>query len=269
MKSLCKGGEGRENGNENEKAGATECTTGCSYGLTLQNLAPGCWGLACALWNEHAGYTSRANNVASCPLKNETPPLVEAQTQRLVSYGRQMLSTKGRERGNPTAKLMWDHLNYYLFHNRKYTAGLVLRGILRSAAAAVVVVVFFFLARTGLGDVTARLISFVGQSVYEWEPVELHNQSLFPCVLSVSTPPHYRQTAPPVVSPFPHSLRLLLLSAGEQKTTETPMKWWALLIAHLLDFFLDWKHFLCCLSLYAFCTTSSLSYCTNCIVTHS
>lgn len=30
MKSLCKGGEGGRGG-ENEKAGATECTTGCSY----------------------------------------------------------------------------------------------------------------------------------------------------------------------------------------------------------------------------------------------
>lgn len=71
-----------------------------------------------------------------------------------------------------------------------------------------------------LGDVTARLISFVGQSVYEWEPVELHNQSLFPSVLSVSTPPHYWQTAPPVVSLFPHVLRLLLLSACERNTHE-------------------------------------------------
>lgn len=82
-------------------------------------------------------------------------------------------------------------------------------------------------------DVTARVISFVGQCVYEWDPVELHNQSLFPCVLSVSTPPHYWQTAPPVVSLFPRHLRLLILSAREQKGTETPMKWRALFIAHL------------------------------------
>lgn len=27
-----------------------------AYRLTLQNPAPGCWGLALALWNDHAGY---------------------------------------------------------------------------------------------------------------------------------------------------------------------------------------------------------------------
>ncbi|GAA6109166.1 uncharacterized [Tachysurus ichikawai] len=69
MKSLCKGvcvwmGWRRT---EHEKARATECTTGCSYSplIMLQadlakNPAPGCWGLALALWSEHAGCTSNA-----------------------------------------------------------------------------------------------------------------------------------------------------------------------------------------------------------------
>lgn len=42
--------------------------TSC-HRLTLQNPAPGCWGLAFCLWNEHAGYTSHAKNVASCTFK--------------------------------------------------------------------------------------------------------------------------------------------------------------------------------------------------------
>lgn len=226
---------------EKENGGATECTTGCSYGplfmlqADLAKSSSRMLGLGALTVEWSCWLHKPCQKHGFLYFKNEMPPLLEAQMQHLVSYGPQMLCTKGSTQeskglwmphylSQSLVLLLSEHRLHYLFDIWKLTAGLILCNIQ----------CWWFLVRMGLVDVTARLISFMGQSVYEWEPVELHNQSLFPCVLSVSTPPHYWQTAPPVVSLFPHLLLLLLLSACEQKRTETPMKWWELLIAHLL-----------------------------------